>query len=861
MQADFEHLGEAVLASPGYLEAILQVIDNKAGVREDDEKRRAFKAIMSENNKRKDETLAQYAVRRQREFNRAADFGVSIPGELRASMLREGALLSEQNMQNLSTLVGNNEHDPEAISRALGRMDVRADRLVGYVAEESHSYVEVGQEDLSESDEEDDEAVLAELDNMSLYEDQIHEVFAVLGARKRTWKENKIYKANLKKDRGSFTKTEAGSTAPRAPQGGFPGSNFRKDKKAKLNRDQLKKVTRCRRCHKKGHWAEDCSMPPPTGSSGGPKMTGFVYSGSSNTGPTSAFTYAVGLPLSECSNYLEQPMEKQSVQVKLVQPASSFLSLTSGDAIVDIGATQDLIGRVAFEAMKYQLALVGLQPVMVDVPVAVPLGIGGAAKVRGVALVPVSPGGIPGVLEFTILESEVPPLLSVGFLEYLGAEISLVTNLIRFTKIEVELLMNRLSTGHRTISLIHWRPEDGSFPVPDELKSKFGLKNGAFDLNRNTPSEYMKGSSGFTSSPSTLWMSPNSEREVASNQTSEFSKIHEPNDSAGVAVEHISSVHSSQQSSISSSSSTTSSFPESAETPSDVQSCTCQREESLQLESKNDVATFGSERTAEYLMGATNTRTVQKFDQSTPLSHGIHQHAHEGKVARTAVQGLFLTLETSRLMFLRLIRTEGKKASNRLRYVEPTSSALDTCLHPSSRRMKRGNQYASWTLCGVCGNRLSYTPKSIQPKSKAKAKPKAYPSIPLTTTSVDREVEEMLEVLEPSCATRTSLPERPASRATSSADLRPFTEEMKMLSTFMQNMMTGMAQQNAQLSQMMGNLGCSIESMANNQSRMLLMMSTRATWRAATYPLWSNCSSKPNRQKVRWKKTRPLTGA
>ena len=55
---------------------------------------------------------------------------------------------------------------------------------------------------------------------------------------------------------------------------------------------------------------------------------------------------------------------------------------------------------------------------------------------------------------------------------------------------------------------------------------------------------------------------------------------------------------------------------------------------------KNDVATFGSERKAEYLMGATNTRTVQKFDQSPPLSHGFLQHAHEGEVARTAIQGL-----------------------------------------------------------------------------------------------------------------------------------------------------------------------------------------------------------------------------
>lgn len=233
MQIDFEHLSEATLTSSDYLEAILQVIDNKAGVREDE-------AVMSENNKKKDETLAQYAVRRQREFNRAADFGVSIPAELRASMLREGALLTEQNMQNFATLVGGNEHDPEAICRALGRMDVRSDRLVGYVTEENETFLELGEP--SESEDEDEEALLAELDNMSLFEDQVNEVYAVLEARKRTWKENKIYKANLKKDRGSFTKTDSGSTAPRAAHGGPPGGRHHKDRKMKLNRDQLKKV-------------------------------------------------------------------------------------------------------------------------------------------------------------------------------------------------------------------------------------------------------------------------------------------------------------------------------------------------------------------------------------------------------------------------------------------------------------------------------------------------------------------------------------------------------------------------------------------------------------------------------------------
>ena len=110
---------------------------------------------------------------------------------------------------------------------------------------------------------------------------------------------------------------------------------------------------------------------------------------------------------------------------------------------------------------------------------------------------------------FTVLESDVPPLLSVGFLEFLGAEISLVSNTIRFTEIDVEVPMQRLSTGHRTIPLVQWSPNRGSFPVPDEIKGKFGLADKAFDLDPQVLSGYMKGSECAANNQSMSWLSSN----------------------------------------------------------------------------------------------------------------------------------------------------------------------------------------------------------------------------------------------------------------------------------------------------------------------------------------------------------------
>ena len=46
MQVDFEHLTESELVEAGYLDAILKVMNLKAGVRDDDEKRQAFKDVI-----------------------------------------------------------------------------------------------------------------------------------------------------------------------------------------------------------------------------------------------------------------------------------------------------------------------------------------------------------------------------------------------------------------------------------------------------------------------------------------------------------------------------------------------------------------------------------------------------------------------------------------------------------------------------------------------------------------------------------------------------------------------------------------------------------------------------------------------
>eukprot|EP00435_Cladocopium_sp_Y103_P028637 s478_g7.t1 len=466
MQVDFEHIDENVLSSAAYLDAIIEVMNNKAGVREDDEKRRAYRQAIVENQRKRDETLAQYSVRRLQDFRAAATYGIQLPGELRAMLLREGAGLSDQNMQNLAALTLGRESDPDAVARALGRMDVRHDRLTAFAEGGAceESYMAELEEASAEEDPLDDAEVLKELEPLDLNEDQVTEVFAVLEQRRRTWRENKLFKANMKKDRGSFVK-DGGHSFPRGQSGGVPGA-ARDPPRGRMNKEQLKKISRCRLCNKKGHWAEDCHLKKKP--SGGP--VGFAYCGDGSSITHSAFSFLTAKDLREViSSVIGAP------------DGWSFLSLPQGEAVLDTGATQDLIGSAALAELSEGLKAVGLQPIRVDRPVVTPAGIGGTAKALGVVLIPVSIEGSTGVLEMTILDGAIPPLLSVGFLEFLRAKIDLETDMLKLGALGLEVPMRKLSTGHRTIPLNTWK--GGMFPIPSPVAKKYHLGDHAFNIS------------------------------------------------------------------------------------------------------------------------------------------------------------------------------------------------------------------------------------------------------------------------------------------------------------------------------------------------------------------------------------------
>ncbi|CAE7735919.1 unnamed protein product [Symbiodinium sp. CCMP2592] len=522
LQADMEHITEAELGEHDYLEKILKVLDAKAGVRQDDEKRRAFKAVMTENQRRRDESLSQYSLRRTQDFQRATTYGFVLPRELQAAMLREGASLSEQNLQNLTALLQKDDSDPDKVAKGLCQLDVRTDKLIGFANGEvpaagSDAPVYLADDDGDDDDELSDEEVLAELEALDLFEDQVCEVFAVLDGgggfkKKRTWKENRLMKAEMKKDRGSFIK---GSDAPpRGHGGGLPGGRdgargreWRGGGRGRggMSREQLKKISKCRGCGQKGHWVAECPNKGKTAA-----VSGFVYAPEPASAQAVAFSFLSRRELYEIVGEIQAaPQDRPSCPNSSVW---SFLTMPSGDAIVDTGATQDLIGSTAFVALKHRLKDVGLQPIKVDVSCAVPSGIGGKATVEQVVLVPISPGGCAGVLQMVVLTADIPPLLSIGFLDFMGGIIDLPAKELRLSKYQTAVPLKELPSGHRSIPLIEWT--GGKFEVPAPIREKFGLPFDAFNLKAMSSSEYTKDVQFGNSVMCTLNNLPNSCRQL-----------------------------------------------------------------------------------------------------------------------------------------------------------------------------------------------------------------------------------------------------------------------------------------------------------------------------------------------------------
>ena len=431
------------------------MLDGLAGEKESSEKRRHVRAALYEGARKSDESLVQYALRREAQFS-GADKYLTLPDELKAFMLEEQAGLSKQGVQNLRVLTGGSNNYRE-VRKALQIMDTEGESLfkapgkANFFGDPEEAVSSAAADD--EQDEDSGDDIFMVMDSLDLDEDEALSFMAEYQGRKKTWAESRQLKAARKKDRRHFDDPGGRSSRPSSSR--------------RLSVEELKKVTKCAKCGEKGHWKAECPNAPQSKSSFKSKSQSSV-----------AFAF-LGEEVPEGSG-LVLSGDLQNFSTEKEECLSSFLQIPPGFAIVDPGAAQDLIGRKAYERLEQRLRQLGLRPVKLDEQPTKASGIGGQARPLFNALVPVFIGEKPGVLKMTVLQEDVPHLLSIGLLEHLGSINDTTKDEVQFKLFGVSSKMTRLPSGHRLLDVA---TGDGSaFSVPEQISSQFGLELKDFQI-------------------------------------------------------------------------------------------------------------------------------------------------------------------------------------------------------------------------------------------------------------------------------------------------------------------------------------------------------------------------------------------
>ena len=460
LQAKFDHIPESVLSSSDYLTAIFQVMDAIAGEKETSERRRCIRAALYEGGRRGDESLSQYSLRRESQFSGAERF-LPLPDELKAFMLEEQSGLSKQGIQNLRVLTGG-RHSYEEVRRALRILDTEEESLfkatkVNYFLEDEQAL-----EDEDSDDDEDVEAIFLEIEKGDMTEEAAMAFLAEHDNKKRkSWNDNRLLKAARKKDRRHFDDPSSRAGKPR--------------NRREMTTAELKKITRCANCLQKGHWHEECRNPYK------PRDSNQKSFGKERNSPgANAFAF-FGQSSSEGAAWNYLTMLHGNVSLGEEQSSWAFLAIPPGFAIVDPGASQDLMGESAFLKLKERLRQQGLCPVVLSERPPPAAGVGGKAEPLYVALVPCALGGYPGVLKVTILSEDIPQLLSIGLLEHGKAVIDTHLNTIEFKSFGCQADMTRMESGHRLLDIADWSVTD--FVLPEQVSREYGLKESDFQIS------------------------------------------------------------------------------------------------------------------------------------------------------------------------------------------------------------------------------------------------------------------------------------------------------------------------------------------------------------------------------------------
>ena len=134
-----------------------------------------------------------------------------------------------------------------------------------------------------------------------------------------------------------------------------------------------------------------------------------------------------------------------------------------------------------------------------------PTGVGGETKVIEIRLIPTAldgpQGPVPGIIEYIVVEGDIPPLLPVPLLDSLGAVMDLGQDEMTLRKLDAKVPLFRASSaGHRTARLGAVSPEV-MMQAPSDLGAPWGVDVSQFILDTNDPSNFPTSMAPAVSAP------------------------------------------------------------------------------------------------------------------------------------------------------------------------------------------------------------------------------------------------------------------------------------------------------------------------------------------------------------------------
>ena len=187
--------------------------------------------------------------------------------------------------------------------------------------------------------------------------------------------------------------------------------------------------------------------------------------------------HGIGCLVFVCVNDLLHP----SFIVSVAQPTErrpfflgaswTFVSLDPGEVLWDTGAQEGLVGKQQLDKWCKLVAEHGLQVEWSQEKPESASGIGGTTKPIGVVYVPVDLAGCNGIIRFTVVEQDVPPLLPVGIMRTLQASLDLTDDgdKVIFRQFGGESSLRTLQSGHTVIRADQSDPDGWQLPEITEL--------------------------------------------------------------------------------------------------------------------------------------------------------------------------------------------------------------------------------------------------------------------------------------------------------------------------------------------------------------------------------------------------------